>query len=276
VNQETFVNHRGFLWFWVILSAVIALSLWYYLDQPLGGRSGSSLFGYTSGVLSAAAILLLTWFGIRKRSYSAHLISLKGWLAFHIWLGLALIIVVPLHAAFEFDFNVHTYAYVALCIVVLSGMVGVYFYRALPLETISNRGGGALKKRFKEIEICDKQINDCLSANQNADALKALKANFNIEINKSLLSYVFSQKVTDIDPKVASGYLSNLKDQTRAAAISLLSILANKRKLVQSIAREKTVLFKLRLWLFFHIPFTCLLLVLLAVHIFSIFSFGRV
>ncbi len=272
--QETFVNHRGFLWFWVIFSGVIALTVWYFVDQPVAGRSGSSFYGYTSGILSAAAILLLTWFGIRKRSYTAHLVTLKGWLAFHIWLGIALLIVVPLHAAFEFDFNVHTYAYAAMCVVVLSGIFGTYFYRALPLETISNRGGGALSKRYQEIEICDKQISDFISQKgEHPGRYTEIRNAFDLKLNSGFMSHIFLQNINALDPSQASAKISGLQGDERNQAVQLLSLLANKRKLVQSVAKEKTVLFKLKAWLFFHVPFTILLLVLLFVHIFSVFYF---
>lgn len=271
MREETFINYKSYLWLWIMLAVTLMLSVWYYLDNPVGGRSGSSTFGYASGAIATAAILYLMWFGIRKRSYYAHRVSLKGWLAAHIWLGVALVIIVPLHAAFDFGFNLHTLAYVFMCLVVLSGIVGTIFYRFLPAETISNRGGGALKKRLEDLNTQGEEIGK-LIIDKSPQFIELVKA-LDIAFEPSLLNVFCGQKVRELDQKLAVNKLALVPDAERSEAIKVISLISKKRGLAASIQNEIVVRSKLKIWLYAHIPLSVGLVVLVAIHILSVFYF---
>ena len=102
-------------------------------------------------------IVWLMMFGIRKRRYGPGAFSLKAWLSAHIYLGLSLIVVATLHAAFQVGWNVHTLAYVLMLLVIASGIWGVVNYVRLPHRMTENRRGLTLKAMQQEMVEIDRQ-----------------------------------------------------------------------------------------------------------------------
>ena len=101
-------------------------------------------------------IILLMFLGIRKRAYASNLGTLKGWVSAHIWIGLFLVLIVPLHSGFQFGTNVHSLAYGLMLATILSGIWGTYYYLQYPSEILSNRGGDSAKDLLKNIEYWKK------------------------------------------------------------------------------------------------------------------------
>ncbi len=83
------------------VSSIIA----YAWHDPLSPPNGGTWLGYTLGGIGAALILWLTALGVRKRSYSSSLGTLRGWTSAHVYLGLALIVVATLHTGFQFGID---------------------------------------------------------------------------------------------------------------------------------------------------------------------------
>jgi len=61
---------------------------------------------------------------IRKRSFRSTIGTAIGWLSAHVYLGLAALLIATLHSGMHFGRNVHTVAYVLMCLVTLSGCWG--------------------------------------------------------------------------------------------------------------------------------------------------------
>jgi hypothetical protein len=106
--------------------------------KPYGG----TWLGYALGTLGAVLILWLMLLGIRKRHYRSgtHTGSLQGWTSAHLYIGTSLLVIVTLHCAFEFGWNVHTAAYVLMVLVIVSGFFGVYAYLHYPALMTANLG----------------------------------------------------------------------------------------------------------------------------------------
>lgn len=150
--------------YWAL--GVLVLSyVWYaWREFPHGG----SPLGLLYGSLGFLIILVLTYFGIRKRSYLSPtrrlLIALglikhphpsirskaaktdgpppraarddrntvQSWLHAHIYLGLLVLVVILFHSGFRFHDKVAVTALILLIIVVLSGLVGAIIYTMVP------------------------------------------------------------------------------------------------------------------------------------------------
>jgi len=113
--------------------------LLYVLIDPPHGRGGGTWPGYTLGTLGAALIGWLAWYGVRKRSFATGSGTARAWVSAHVYLGFATLVVVTLHSAFEWGWNLHTLAYALLWLVVLTGIYGVVAYAALPARITENR-----------------------------------------------------------------------------------------------------------------------------------------
>ena len=85
--------------------------------KPYGG----TWLGYTFGTVLILWLMLL---GVRKRGYRFATGSLQGRTSAHVYIGTSLLVIVTLHTAFEFGWNVHTAAYALMEIVIVSGMIG--------------------------------------------------------------------------------------------------------------------------------------------------------
>ena len=110
------------------------------------------------------AIVWLSLLGIRKRKMTSGRWSLKGWTSAHVYLGLSLIVIGTLHTGFQLGWNVHTLAWSLMMIVIISGIVGIYFYATLPDNLSNNRadGDGAVTERMmiEQLRSLDRQLHD--------------------------------------------------------------------------------------------------------------------
>src|SRR5690606_11533592 len=102
-------------------------------EQPANGGTWQ---GYALDTASALQIVWLLWLGVRKRRYASASGTLQGWVSAHVYLGTALLWVATLHTAFQFGWNLHTLAYGLLVVVLVSGLVGVWLYLAVPARMV--------------------------------------------------------------------------------------------------------------------------------------------
>src|SRR5687767_10176356 len=126
------VARSGTLWrriFFVLLIAATASFIYYARNEyPHGG----STWGLAYGIAGSALILLLAFFGVRKRWYRSTFGTLEQWLQSHIYLGVLVLVILFFHAGGRFHDNVAVATLVLLSIVVVSGIVGAVLYATVP------------------------------------------------------------------------------------------------------------------------------------------------
>ena len=266
--EETFLSYKHYRWLWLhllLLAVLIALYRW---DEPIGGRSGNTVLGYSYGILAAAAILYLLWFGLRKRSHYSHLATLKSCLSVHVWLGLSLALIVPLHCAFQFGANVHSLAYLLMLGVIGSGIVGARIYLRLPTKIKSHRGGGTVKALVEEVHRLSQEI-EWLARERSDEFLMVLeKVDFNF--HPSMFKALLDRKPKEVPMKEVAALLSVLPDTERSDAFKVVAHANRKRQLVDQIQDEVRVMAIFRSWLYVHIPLSYGLVMAVAVHVFSV------
>ena len=76
---------------------------------------------------------------------------MQGWASAHVYLGTALFLVATLHSGIQVGWNVHTLAYVLMCVVIASGLFGLYHYLHNPTLIAQNREGGTRGALFAEL-----------------------------------------------------------------------------------------------------------------------------
>ena len=153
--HQSFLDHAGRRYLKVALALCAASIALYAWHDPRSPPNGGTWLGYTLGGIGAALILWMAALGIRKRSYSSALGTVRGWVSAHVYLGLALIVVATLHTGFQFGWNIHTLSYVLMVVVILSGLFGVVLYQRYPEQMSRNRAQQTQDGMLKEIAELD-------------------------------------------------------------------------------------------------------------------------
>ena len=277
---------------WVALALIVLSILAYWMHDPQEPANGGTWLGYTLGTIGAGLILWLTWFGVRKRSYASTLGTVQGWLSAHVCLGTALVIVVLLHAGFQYGWNVHTLALVLMLMVVASGGFGVYVYLKYPERISENRGGVGNAELLAQLDDLDKR------SRRAAQDLPSEFAEFvdsgirRTQLGASLWQRIRnedhsrivlpgserSEAVANAGQEAALDWLaeqqSKSQDPDSASKIGELSaLLRNKRRLLRQLAVDMKLQATLEIWLFVHVPLTAALLVALFAHILTVFLY---
>jgi len=107
-SQETIISYKRSFWFkFTLLSLVLLIISYVFYSISVKNPNGATFVGLLYGIIALVAILLLMYYGIRKRSYYSTFGTLRGWLSFHIYIGALTMVLVAMHAGFSFGFNVH-------------------------------------------------------------------------------------------------------------------------------------------------------------------------
>ena len=274
IGPRTFLEYQNYRYLKVSL-ALLTLSVGVFVfDDPPGGRSGSSWTGYGLGTVSAAIIFWLMWLGVRKRDYRATGAPLKGWVSAHVYLGTSLLLLVPLHSAFEFGMNVHTLAFALMCVVIFSGILGVAFYALVPTSMTRNRNNITLDAMLERIAEIDSECRIAAGGLPDYYARAVVTS-----IDETHIGGGFRAQLSGNDP--SCGTTRALKS-LRTSEIDLDGeAKGQERKLVELIARKELLLKQIRkdvrykglldLWLILHVPFAFATCAALIVHIFVVF-----
>ena len=271
MKLTSFYDYKSYRWFWINALLLVVMVAVYWYDSPVHGRSGNTPVGYTYGAIAAAGILYLMWFGIRKRSYSSNAGTLKGCLSAHIWLGIALLLIVPLHAGFSFGFNVHTLAYALMVVVIVSGIWGAVNYSTLANQIKSHRGGGTMPKLLSQLYLLTNEI--AALGKDKSDHYHELRRRIDFEFRPTIRKALFGRLPAELPKEQSSELLAKLPASEQSDGLKLVSLVERKRTIADDVMHETAVLTKLRAWLFIHVPVSIALVVAVVIHIFAVFYY---
>ena len=292
--HEGILRFRGSRYLWWALGLIAGSALLYLTQHGNHPKGGGTWQGYTLGTIGALLIVWLTLLGIRKRSYASSLGSVQGWTSAHVFLGLALLAVATLHSAMRFGWNVHTLAYVLMCAVIGSGIVGVYTYLASPRQLAANSGGRPRSQLFAELFELD---NKSRSLSRACDPAIGLAVKSSIErttigggvyaqlvgVDRSWFMRAESEGtgsvlVRNIDQQALIDYVAerisrSAKRGEPATLEALIAVLCRRQAVLRRIRRDIRLQAWLRLWLYVHVPLTFALLAALIAHILTTFMY---
>jgi hypothetical protein len=203
---------------------------------------------------------------------------------------MSLIVVSTLHCAFQFGLNVHTAAYVLMCLVVVSGIYGLYAYMHLPAGVSADRLVSSDDSELDELAQIDKQIRQVLERVDGRLQGVALSALDLTRLGGSTWGRMLGRDRCMLVPDEGGRMVDNRGQQwiirelsTRIPGASRQSEAEALHQLLALFGRRQTVLDTLRrssqretllkVWLRFHVPLTFTLLAALSVHIFSVFVY---
>lgn len=271
MSEESFLFDKEARWLWISVVVTTILALIYIAHEPVGGRSGGTVFGYTSGCIAAAGMIFLMLYSKRKRSYESTLGTLKSWLSAHVWIGSALLLVVPLHSGFQFGCNVHTICYLFIIGAILTGIWGAFLCAALPPRMQARREGLSPRGMLSELQTLSADIGT-LARNRSADFLRLVNR-VDQQTLPSLWKVIFSRKklIAPIDDHAAGEMVHRLPAEEQSEALKLLGLVHQKIALTEKFVTEVRLGQLLKIWLFIHLPLAVGGFTLLVVHVFSVF-----
>ncbi|MGH8311470.1 MAG: hypothetical protein ACRETX_16965, partial [Steroidobacteraceae bacterium] len=261
--------------------------------------NGGTWLGYTLGTIGALLIFWLLVFGVRKRSYGSKLGTVQGWLSAHVYLGLALLLVVTLHTGFQFGWNVHTLAYVLMCVVIASGVFGVVAYLRYPQLMSENRASLTREQMLEELagldERCVRQANamrgefiNVIVSNRDRTAIggSAWALLRGRDASRVLLPVTSGPAGSSNGERLVANpaqsavldWLGDRLSRSSEGELSqrireLMTLISSRRMLLQKLVRDAQIRAWLEIWLYFHVPLSFALLAALIAHVLSVFIY---
>ncbi len=276
VAPSSFLAYDSYRFLWLALGlSAVAIGA-YLLDAPPGGRSGGSWLGYTLGTLAFTAMLWLMWFGVRKRSYASRGAPLRAWLSAHVYLGLALIVVMPLHSAFQFGWNVHTLALVLAALAIATGIAGIAFYSQVPTPMTRNRPGEKLDSLLEQVAGLDARCRAAAAALPDAYARAVESSIANTRIGGGLHTLLRGDRgsaTRDAIDRIKGESSEMLLHADRERHLLVIEMLMLKERLLRRIARDLRYKALLDLWLLLHVPLAFAAVAAVVVHVFVVFYY---
>lgn len=268
--HDGFLVHKGFRYAWlaVVLVALVAAAVVYRDQFP--PATADLVFGYGVGGLALVIMLVLAWFGVRKRSYARGAGRLKGWLSAHVYLGIALIFLVPLHGGFAIGPDVHGAAYVLVLVTVITGLFGVVFYALYPRRIAANREGltfDDMVKRIAEVDIELRGVAPVLSEAAN-NIVRSEAARLRIGGGVGIL--FFRPRNSSRRAQMELQRLALDGEAARRAEL----LLDRKAVMVDRMQRDVQQRSRLRTWLLIHVPLSLAALAVVVAHAVGMLVFG--
>jgi hypothetical protein len=290
--HESILAFRQQRYLWLALLLCAGSIVAYMFDDPQEPANGGTMLGYILGTLGALLILLLTWFGVRKRRYRSRAGTVQGWLSAHVYLGLVLPLIALLHAGFQLGFNIHSLTFVLLLLVVFSGIYGVYVYMKYPDRVSVNRGSASRPELFAQLQEIDSRSGR-IAAGLPAEFAALVQSGIaRTQLGNTLWSRIRNRDnstislpnqdqgvaVSNAGQEAALDWLADAQSRASDAEVAsrigeLSALLRNKRKLLRQIREDLRLQATMELWLYLHVPLSIGLLVALIIHIVTVFVY---
>ncbi len=295
--HESLLQHRNRRYLWWAVGLVAVSFAVYAVPTGSQPRNGGTWQGYLLGTVAAVLVVWLAWLGVRKRRYGLQGSSVQGWVSAHVYLGTALLVTATLHAGFQIGWNVHSLAYVLMCVVIVSGLYGVYAYLVHPRRVAQSRAGASREELFADLfaldadgrrlaEACDPEVRVAVESSIARTQLgggvwaqlTARDGSRFVERDATQARGTASAPVANTDQTAVIEFVAaRLPRATRRVEASnlqdLLALLTRRQSVLRRLRRDIQLAAALKIWLYVHVPVTIALLGALAVHVLVTFLY---
>lgn len=296
--HESILTYAKSRYLWISVVLLVTSFGAYVWHDPGGLPNGGTWLGYMLGTIGALLILWLMYFGIRKRRYLNNVGTLLGWLSAHIYLGTSLILIVLLHAGFQLGWNIHTFAFVLMLIVIFSGLFGLYVYLRYPNLMTRNRESATRDAMLAEVGEIDQNalaLADGIDPKIHAIVLRSIEntklgggvwtqlrardgSDVALEsLHKAIAAREKKQEVKTAEMPTMFAMVDFLAgratDKQGDAMRKLIDLISRKKGLATKVARDMQYQAMMEIWLYIHVPLSFALLAALIAHIVSSFFY---
>jgi hypothetical protein len=274
--HQSFLAFSRFRYLKLAGMAAIASVLIYAADRPYESSYGGSWAGYVLGTVAALLILWLTWFGYRKRSYADIHARLTARLSAHVYFGGCLLLVATLHTGFHFGLNIHTLAYGLMCLVIATGVLGVFCYAQYPRLMTENRAGMTMQQMLGRIASLDDELRQVALPLEQRTAMVVEFAAETTAIGGSAwrqLSGRFPKCATTAAIEYFDANAPGISAELDDVMLRVRVLLGEKALLLARVRRDLHYKAIVDGWLYLHVPLSFMLIAALLAHIISVFFF---
>ncbi|HET9767251.1 MAG TPA: hypothetical protein VFS60_10405 [Thermoanaerobaculia bacterium] len=253
-----------------MLVALLLLVASYVIYARREVPHGGSLFGIVYGSLALALVLLLVFFGVRKRWHRSRLGRLESWCQSHVYLGLLVVGVALCHSGFRFEDRVAAAAFWTMTAVAASGLAGALLYTVVPLLLTRVESGGLLPDELAR-QAQGLALSMARVASGGSPALQGIAGDLLAEQRPGWLAgwrllLQPGQALEGVERPWAR-WLREVPPAERQDLEQLLVLSRQRRELVLSLVQQQRYRNLLAVWLFVHVPLSFALLALLAAHL---------
>lgn len=272
------IARSGPVWRIIFLVLLIATSATYYFYARREFTHGGSAYGLAYGIGGTALILLLAFFGIRKRWYRSTFGTLEQWLQSHIYLGVLVLVVLLFHTGGRFHDKIAVTTLVLVAIVVASGIVGAILYVTVPrllTEVESNLTVDDISDQLNQLARAMARIASGRSAafQRIHDELTRQTAPGALAGWRLVLSRLARKKQQE--PADWARLIGLVPKEEQEELRQMLVVSRQRKELLLRLVFQQRYKNILEFWLYIHVPFTIALLVFTALHIAAVFYYGR-
>jgi hypothetical protein len=276
--QGTLLTYGKKRYLWGTVIGVVALLVSYSYYSRTTIPSGSTVWGLVYGWIGLIAILVLMFLGIRKRWYFSHLGTLQGWTSAHVYLGLLTLLIIPMHAGFQFGWDVHTLAYILLVVVVLSGIVGLIIYLTVPV-ILTTHGSGMLPdkleaeinqifKEMKQLAANTPGIFQHLYQEETRRSRERTSQGWRILFTRVDPDAILAQRTRNLHNQLADMPATDQEGFSKFAGLIL-----RKTELEAYLVGQMRLKNWLQAWLYVHVPASIAMMAAVAIHLLVVVNY---
>lgn len=274
---RTAASARWRRWAFVALLAIVAAYIFHASRTEF--THGGSPAGIAYGVLGTLSILILLYFGVRKRSYRSRWGTLEGWLQAHIYLGLLTAFLILFHTGFRFHDKVALAAFGVLLMVVISGLWGAVVYTSVPRLLTEVEGDLAPAVMAEQINQLGRTMTR-LAVPRSAPFQKVCEGLLAELVPDRLAGWrlLFGggrRKPGGDGASPWAAQLARVPPAEQEDLRQLLVLARQRRELNQRLLVQQRYRNLLDVWLYLHVPLSIALVVLVAAHLIGVFFFSK-
>jgi hypothetical protein len=262
--------------FWLFLALVASYAVY---ASRTGFTHGGSPGGIAYGVLGTLTILILLYFGVRKRSYRSTWGTLEGWLQCHIYLGLLAAVLILFHTGFRFHDKVAIAAFAVLLAVVASGFWGAVVYTGVPRRLTEVEGDLAPAAMAEQLDQLGRTMAR-LTSGRSAPFQKVCSGLLAELVPERLAGWklLFASRGRKGGDNAApwAAELARVPAAEQEELRQLLVLARQRRELHQRLLAQQRYRNQLDVWLYLHIPLSLALVALVAAHLIAVFFFSKI
>jgi hypothetical protein len=176
---------------WIALGVLTLAGVWGAYPAAahrIGGASGGSVYGITTGIIGTGMIVLAMALIVRKTWRTLRVGRTYGWLQGHVWLGLVSYPIICFHAGWRWGGPLTTWLMISFSIVWVTGIIGLVIqnlvprvmFDRLPKETVYGQIG---QVGLKNIEAARQIVENWVERNE-ASAVMSNRASAGEELRR--------------------------------------------------------------------------------------------